>query len=293
MDVTKTENKAVKDEVLTRVDLMPNVSSANKDKLYQAVERARSMGKILTIPFASGKTELAAADIEALRTEMEKPELTALRDDADRRLRDSRLRRSEGRREEKHRLFRRRAPTPCSGRCATSSVSSISCTPSAWAARSCSTPRTWRKTGSSRFGRCCRESDAGMSGAHLAVTGGLPPRVFPLPEGSFIAGRSADTDFELSHVEISRQHCRFSWDGKSCTVEDLGSVRGTRVNGQRIEAVTTLQARRPDCDRPGGRRFRHRRSRRRADDRSGTPRATRADARSRQSPPTTSKSIVC
>jgi ABC-type multidrug transport system ATPase subunit/pSer/pThr/pTyr-binding forkhead associated (FHA) protein len=80
-----------------------------------------------------------------------------------------------------------------------------------------------------------------MSGAHLAVTGGLPSRVFPLGEGSFIAGRSADTDFELSHVEISRQHCRFSWDGKTCTVEDLGSVRGTRVNGQRIEIMTTLQ----------------------------------------------------
>jgi len=80
-----------------------------------------------------------------------------------------------------------------------------------------------------------------MSGAHLAVTGGLPPRVFPLGEGSFIAGRSADTDFELSHVEISRQHCRFSWDGKTCTLEDLGSVRGTRVNGQRIEAITTLK----------------------------------------------------
>jgi len=80
-----------------------------------------------------------------------------------------------------------------------------------------------------------------MSGAYLAVTGGLPPRVFPLGEGSFIAGRSADTDFELSHVEISRQHCRFTWDGKTCTVEDLGGVRGTSVNGTRIAAATTLK----------------------------------------------------
>ena len=73
-----------------------------------------------------------------------------------------------------------------------------------------------------------------MSGAHLAVTSGLPSRVFTLSEGSFVAGRSSDADFELSHVEISRQHCRFAWDGTACTVEDLGSVRGTRVNGQRI-----------------------------------------------------------
>jgi outer membrane protein OmpA-like peptidoglycan-associated protein len=80
LDVTKQENKTVKAEVLTRIDLMP-VTSSNKDKLYSAVERARSMGKILTIPFASGKTELAAADIEALRAELEKPQLAKLRDD--------------------------------------------------------------------------------------------------------------------------------------------------------------------------------------------------------------------
>ncbi|MEI9897916.1 MAG: OmpA family protein [Chthoniobacter sp.] len=71
----------MKAEVLTRIDLMPNVSSSNKDKLYSAVERARKMGKILTIPFNSGKTDLAAADIQQLKTELEKPEITALRGD--------------------------------------------------------------------------------------------------------------------------------------------------------------------------------------------------------------------
>src|SRR5258708_6489461 len=57
------------------------VSTTNKDKLYSAVERARSMGKILTIPFGSGKTELAASDFESLKTELEKPQITKLRDD--------------------------------------------------------------------------------------------------------------------------------------------------------------------------------------------------------------------
>ena len=81
LDVSKKENKAVKAEVLTRVDLMPAVSQTNKDKLYSAVERARSMGKIVTIPFGSGKTELAPADLQALKTELEKPEITKLRGD--------------------------------------------------------------------------------------------------------------------------------------------------------------------------------------------------------------------
>jgi len=79
-----------------------------------------------------------------------------------------------------------------------------------------------------------------MSGAHLAVTSGLPARVFPLPEGSTIAGRSAECELELGHVEISRQHCRFTWDGNTCILEDLGSARGTQVNGARIENSVTL-----------------------------------------------------
>ena len=81
MDVSKKENKSVKAEVLKRVDLMPKVSNPNKDKLYGAVERARSMGIILTIPFGSGKTDLSATDVAKLKTELEKPELAKMRGD--------------------------------------------------------------------------------------------------------------------------------------------------------------------------------------------------------------------
>jgi outer membrane protein OmpA-like peptidoglycan-associated protein len=60
---------------------MPNVSSSDKDKLYSAVEKARSMGQILTIPFGSGKTELSPTDLQQLKTELEKPEIMTLRGD--------------------------------------------------------------------------------------------------------------------------------------------------------------------------------------------------------------------
>ena len=80
LDAGSQENKSVKAEVLTRIDTMP-ISEANKDKLYNAVERARSMGKILTIPFGSGKTDLTPADVEALKTELEKPQIAKIRDD--------------------------------------------------------------------------------------------------------------------------------------------------------------------------------------------------------------------
>ena len=81
MDVTKGENKNVKAEVLTRVDQMPNVSGGNKDKLYMAVEKARKMGKIITIPFSSGKSELSATDVQQLKAELDKPEIVGLRGD--------------------------------------------------------------------------------------------------------------------------------------------------------------------------------------------------------------------
>ena len=81
LDASKGENKDVKNEVLTRIDLMPGVTSGNKDKLYQSVERARSMGKVLTIPFSSGRTELSQADLQALRGELEKPAIAELRGD--------------------------------------------------------------------------------------------------------------------------------------------------------------------------------------------------------------------
>ena len=80
LDVSKKENKSVKAEVLKRVDLMP-VSNPNKDKLYTAVERARKMGIVLTIPFGSGKTDLSAADMQKLKAELDKTEMAKLRDD--------------------------------------------------------------------------------------------------------------------------------------------------------------------------------------------------------------------
>ena len=68
LNVTGAESKSVKAEVLTRIDLMPNVSKMNKDRLYNSVERTRSMGKIVTIPFGSGGSSVSASDIEILKT---------------------------------------------------------------------------------------------------------------------------------------------------------------------------------------------------------------------------------
>ncbi|MBV8174991.1 MAG: FHA domain-containing protein, partial [Verrucomicrobia bacterium] len=56
-----------------------------------------------------------------------------------------------------------------------------------------------------------------------------------------IVGRAAEVDLILSHPEVSRRHCRILWDRESWFVEDLGSQRGTVVNGSRISGRTALK----------------------------------------------------
>ncbi len=78
--------------------------------------------------------------------------------------------------------------------------------------------------------------------AHLIVLSGLPPKAVELLDGSIVAGRAPEVDFPLAHVEISRRHCRFTWESEVCTVTDLGSVCGTTVNGSRIEGSVELKS---------------------------------------------------
>lgn len=66
-NLSSSENSQVKGDVLARVDLMPEVSQDNKDKLYAAVDRARGMGRIIAIPFDKGRLAIADADVEKLR----------------------------------------------------------------------------------------------------------------------------------------------------------------------------------------------------------------------------------
>lgn len=55
-----------------------------------------------------------------------------------------------------------------------------------------------------------------------------------------VIGRMSTSDIVLSHQTISRQHVRLELAGGRCTVTDLGSTCGTRVNGERIQTPTPL-----------------------------------------------------
>lgn len=49
---------AVKKEVLARIDKMPGLTPEKKDRLYNSVQRAREMRKIVEIRFSSGQTDI-------------------------------------------------------------------------------------------------------------------------------------------------------------------------------------------------------------------------------------------
>jgi outer membrane protein OmpA-like peptidoglycan-associated protein len=70
LDAANAENRLVKAEVLARIDLMPRLNPEEKDKLYVQVERARGMGKIITIPFATGKISVGPGELAALKEKL-------------------------------------------------------------------------------------------------------------------------------------------------------------------------------------------------------------------------------
>lgn len=78
--------------------------------------------------------------------------------------------------------------------------------------------------------------------ALVAYAGVALGRIFPLSVGASVIGRAPDAQVPLLDSEVSRQHARLILAEGQITLEDLGSTNGTRVNGEPLTGVTTLQA---------------------------------------------------
>lgn len=81
LDISLPEIAEVKREVLKRIDSMPNVSQQNKDRLYTAVDRARGMGRLFTVPFDTSLTKVSPEALAQIRTELDRPQIKSLLDD--------------------------------------------------------------------------------------------------------------------------------------------------------------------------------------------------------------------
>jgi outer membrane protein OmpA-like peptidoglycan-associated protein len=72
------ENLRIRTEVLKRIDLMPNLSPGDKEKLYARVDRAHGMGKVINIPFAMGSRAVGPKEVEQLKSALQSPPVASL-----------------------------------------------------------------------------------------------------------------------------------------------------------------------------------------------------------------------
>ena len=61
-------------EVLKRIDQMPNVTASNKERLYYYVERAQHIQRVMSVSFPNGGTKLSEASIKKLVEESKQPD---------------------------------------------------------------------------------------------------------------------------------------------------------------------------------------------------------------------------
>lgn len=71
----------IRKEVLARIDEMPDLTAEKKDRLYNAVQRAREMRKLVEIPFGSGQSRIQKPASDDVKRIIDSPEITKFRDD--------------------------------------------------------------------------------------------------------------------------------------------------------------------------------------------------------------------
>jgi len=85
---------------------------------------------------------------------------------------------------------------------------------------------------------------AGVDRRHLLVFGEATSSMYPLPDaGELVIGRSETADIRIDDALVSRHHARLALDHGLITITDLGSQKGTYVNGVQITGALAL---RPD-----------------------------------------------
>ena len=75
------EQDQTRKEVLTRIDVMKNLSQKEKDELYAQVERARSFSKVAVIPFDTAKVTPTNSQVADLMKRLQGSENKKLLDD--------------------------------------------------------------------------------------------------------------------------------------------------------------------------------------------------------------------
>ncbi len=68
----------------------------------------------------------------------------------------------------------------------------------------------------------------------LQITGPSGEQTIELEEGTAVVGRQSGVDILLEHKLISRRHANFTCTESDCTITDLKSSNGTKLNGTKL-----------------------------------------------------------
>jgi serine/threonine protein kinase len=85
----------------------------------------------------------------------------------------------------------------------------------------------------------CSQPRQSLSGTHLAplhcsLVSAETGKAFTLKGGLNVIGRAAECEIVLKSREVSKRHCQLLVRDDGVTLEDLGSINGTIINGQTI-----------------------------------------------------------
>ncbi|HJQ99301.1 MAG TPA: FHA domain-containing protein [Candidatus Polarisedimenticolaceae bacterium] len=87
------------------------------------------------------------------------------------------------------------------------------------------------------------------------IDGDLPNGVHRLARFETIIGRGDTAHVAIEDEEISKRHCLLRVEGPVCTIQDLGSLNGTWVNGRRLRTESAERLRHLDEIQVGTTRF--------------------------------------
>jgi len=65
---------------------------------------------------------------------------------------------------------------------------------------------------------------------------------FTIEAPEITIGRQEQCDFQVNDRWVSRRHARITWGGAGYLLEDLGTVNGTFLNGERISGARALNS---------------------------------------------------
>jgi outer membrane protein OmpA-like peptidoglycan-associated protein len=72
------ENEKARQDVIKRIDQMPNLTQDQKNKLYSSVDKASGMGCVLIVPFGEGRKTLSQSEGQILVNALQAPSLRKL-----------------------------------------------------------------------------------------------------------------------------------------------------------------------------------------------------------------------